>query len=188
MKTRAWNLLARSAVLTLALAAGCLFEPREPAPGGGPVCYEKIPQEFETNVFANLDGAFRCRQSQTYLEQFDDDFEYVPPPSVLAQNPGASGWGIDKETQFADLLFTSTTDTIFADVYDQVVPPQQGDLEVLFEGEYSITVVNTDGSEQEYAGTALITMRQERAIWLIARWEELESDRPLGLLKTALVP
>lgn len=187
MKSRAWNLLPRVAVLTLALAAGCLFDPRDPEPGGGPVCYEKIPQEFETNVFANLDGALRCRQSQTYLEQFAEDFEYVPPPSVLAANPSASGWGLDKETQFADLLFTSTTDTIFSDVYDQVRPPQ-GSTEVLFEGEYSITVVSSDGSQEEYSGTSLITMRQERAIWLISRWEELESDRPLGLLKTALVP
>lgn len=184
---RAMRLVGRVAFLGLLLAAGCFFEPREPEPGGGPVCYEKIPQEFEQNVFANLDGSFRCRQSQTYLEQFAEDFEYVPPPSVLAANPGASGWGIEKEGQFVDQLFVATVDTILAQVYDEVRPPQ-GSTEVLFEGEYSITIVSADGTEEEYFGTALYTLRQERAIWLISRWEEQESDSPLGLLKTGLVP
>ena len=175
----------------LVLTAGCLFEPREPEPGGGPVCFEKITQENELNVFANLDGSLACRQSQTYLEQFSEDFVYVPAPSVVAQNPalgpgGSDPWGLEEETQFVDLLFTSATDTIFSDVYDQLAPPQ-GSTEILFEGSYSITVVETDGSEIEYSGEALITMRQERAIWLISRWEEDESTRPLGELKTSLV-
>lgn len=189
---RPTHLVARLALVGLAATvAGCLFEPREPESGGGPVCFEKITQESELNIFANLDGSLRCRQSQTYLEQFTEDFVFVPAPSVLAQNPqldpnSPTAWNLEKETQFVDLLFTSATDTIFSDVYDQVTPPQ-GSTEILFEGEYSITVVESDGSEIEYSGVALYTMRQERAIWLISRWEELESSRPLGELKTSLV-
>lgn len=166
---------------------GCFFEPREPEAGGGPVCFEKITQESELNVFANLNGAFRCRQAQTYLEQFTEDFEYVAPPSVQAQNPGISDWNFEDETNFVNLLFTASTDTIFSDVYNESEPPQVG-TEVVFEGEYSITVVGSDGSEQVYSGSAIYTMRQERAIWLISRWVEEESNRPLGELRAALVP
>jgi hypothetical protein len=180
--------LATAGLLAL---SGCFFEPREPEQGGGPVCFEKITQENELNVFANLDGSFQCRQSQTYLEQFSEEFVFVPAPSVAAQNPDVfpdpnSSWGIEQETEFVDGLFTAATDTIISQVYDQVRPPQ-GSTEILFEGDYSITVVEADGSQIEYTGTALYTLRQERAIWVMVRWEEQESSNPLGQLRASLV-
>ena len=183
--------LASAATAVLFVLGGCFFEPRDPEQGGGPVCFAKIPQQIERNVFANLDGALRCRQSQTYLEQLSEEFVFVPAPSVAAQNPGLfpdpeTSWGLGREQEFVDVLFSASTDTIFADVYDQIEPPQ-GSTEVLFEGSYSVTVVDQSGGQIEYSGSALYTLRQERAIWVMVRWEELESENPLGILRASLV-
>lgn len=180
------TVLVRGALaLALVLAGGCFFETRDPETGGGPVCFEKLTQDNQINVFLNLDGSFACRQSQSYLDQFAEDFEFIPSSSASAQNPAVNDWDIEDERAFANALFSSSTDTIIANVYTQLEPPTNVGSGEEYKGSYSIRVV-TNGSEIEYTGTAFYTLVQERAIWLIQTWREEESSNPFGLLRASL--
>ena len=182
--------IGAGAGLVLLSVAGCIFEPREPESGGtGEVCYEAVPQNEQINVFANIDGALECLQARTYLDQLSDDFVFVPSPGVQAQFPDLfpdpEAWGVEEEEQFLDRLFADA-ETVQASVYEQVQPPTGGS-EPLYEGRYSITVINRDGSQIEYTGEAFFTLRQERTAWFIVRWEEKASDSPFGQLRAQLL-
>lgn len=162
---------------------GCIFEPRDPEPGGGEVCYRAVPQNLELNVYANINGALRCLQARTYLDQLSEDFVFIPSPGVEAQFPDS--WGLAEEERFLDRLFADA-ESITATIYQEIQPPTGG-TEPLYEGRYSVKVVNRDGSEIEYTGEAFFTLRQERTAWFILRWQEKESDNPLGELRAALL-
>lgn len=185
MRVLGWLLLVAGAA-----GAGCLFEPRTPETGGtGEVCYRAIPQAQQLNVYANLDGALRCLQARTYLDQLAEDFVFVPSPGVQSQFPELfpdpeTSWTRDQEEQFLDRLF-SDADAIVSLIYEEVQPPTGGN-EPLYEGRYSIKVT-VDGSEIEYTGEAFFTLRQERTAWFILRWEEKESENPFGELRAALL-
>lgn len=184
------RMLRLTLLVVLATAAGCIFEPRTPETGGtGEVCYRAIPQALERNVFSNIDGALRCLQARTYLDQLAEDFVFVPSPGVQSQFPALfpdpqSSWTREQEEQFLDRLF-SDADAIVAFVYEQVQPPSGG-TEPLFEGRYSIKIT-VDDNEIEYTGEAFFTLRQERTAWFILRWEEKESENPFGELRAALL-
>lgn len=184
-RTPLWTSICLVALAT----GGCIFEPREPEQGGGEVCYRAVPQNLERNVFSNIDGALRCLQARTYLDQLAEGFVFIPSPGVQTQFPdlfpNENAWTREQEERFLDRLFADA-ETVTATVYQEIQPPTGGS-EPLFEGRYSIKVVNRDGSEIEYTGEAFFTLRQERTAWFILRWQEKESENPFGELRAALL-
>ena len=177
-------------LLILVVLAGCIFEPRQPEGEPGAPCFEAITAPTDPlEVIFNLDGSLECLQDLDYLRQLSEEFVFIPAPSVQANHPDLfpveDAWGKSQEESFI---------TAFSGIDDQEVESslllrlieRSGVSEVLIEAEYLLTI-SAGTSQFVYTGEAFYTFRQENTVWVMVRWEEKESDLPLGALKAEIV-
>jgi hypothetical protein len=177
----------------LALAAGCLFEPRHPESGsGGGVCFDPVTAIHEDAVFVNLEGALRCKIGGTYVTQLSDNFLFKPAASVAQDYPSvfADPWDKARETNFINTLL-SRADSVSADLNATEVPgTRNGSDPVSFEASYVFRYVPVGGSATKYEGHAIYTLATEgRTTFSLVEWEELEpgtGQTALGTLRGAL--
>ena len=99
------SLRVPAALMILAAALTCnnpfaTREPERPGTGGAAIKPANSPE----NVLYNLEAAFESLSIQDYLDVFTADFALHPDPedSLAYEQEFASGWGIDRETTFAN--------------------------------------------------------------------------------------
>ena len=165
-----------ASLLVLLTQAGCLFDTRDPVPGGGEACFEPNNRATFGEVFENLDESLQCLDATVYLDGFADDFEYVPASGGVVQP-----WGKDEEERFINELVASGA-TIVADSRSGDVNPPSGTTVVLVEASYSFLVNGI-----EYTGEAFYTLEAFAGSFQITRWEEKASANPLAVLRGDLV-
>jgi hypothetical protein len=172
------------------LLAGCIFEPRQPEGEPGAPCFEAITAPNDPlEVIFNMDGAIECGQNFDYLRQISEDFVFIAAPSVQANHPDLfpveDAWGKSQEDLFISALQDSSNQDLDSRLLLRLIE-RSGTTEVLIEAEYLLTI-SAGTSQFVYTGEAFYTFRQENTVWVMVRWEEKESDLPLGALKAELV-
>ena len=184
-------MLIRPGILALAvLFAGCIFTPREPEGEPGAPCFEAITAPtVPIEVIFNMDGAIECFQEFDYLRQISDEFVFIAAPSVQANYPELfpveDAWGKTQEETFIGAFLGDQSQDLDSSLLLRVIE-RSGTSEVLIEAEYLLTI-SAGTSQFVYNGEAFYTFRQENTVWVMVRWEEKESDLPLGALKADLV-
>ena len=187
----------RAAALPVAalmvLMAGCIFEPRTPAPPST-VSVQYLPKTSPSNSWANLEKSL----NNTHAFGWEDNivpegeaFTYIPDSNADEQFPGVfPSWDRAKEVAFINKLYDSGV-TISAKMRnDDFITPDPSGTEVIWEGViYDLTVTSTaDGSSTRYRGRAIITCRLVGNFWYIAKWEdqfgESNPDNPGQILPT----
>jgi hypothetical protein len=184
-------MLIRPGILVLAvLFAGCIFTPREPDGEPGAPCFEAVTAPNDPiEVIFNMDGALECSQASDYLRQLSEEFVFIPAPSVQANHPDLfpveDAWGKSQEEAFLDALFRDSGQELESSLLLTLIE-RSGTSEILIEARYLLTI-SAGTSQFVYTGEAFYTFRQENTVWVMVRWEEKESDLPLGALKADLV-
>lgn len=168
------------ASVLLLLAAGCIFDPRDPEPPvsdeGGDWIVPKSPKD----VFLNLTSGLAAAGNSNYERSLADDFTFIPRDQ--------------DRLQFPDGTFDDWTKVVEMEILDRIKGDYQGDrisqfgdengvfpkedVQVgmaEFEGPYRWTLDRGDGSEPEvYSGTARFFLRQGTAGWVIYKWEDVD--------------
>jgi hypothetical protein len=99
--------------------------------------------------------------------------------------PTEDAWGKVQEEAYVNALLADSSQDLDSRLLLQVIE-RSGTTEVLIEAEYLLTI-SAGTSQFVYTGEAFFTFRQENTVWVMVRWEEKESDNPLGTLKAELV-
>jgi hypothetical protein len=181
---------AAGILVLVVLIGGCLFDPREPEGEPGAACFEVVPAPTDPlEVIFNMDGSVECFQGFDYLRQLSDEFVFIPAPSVQINHPDlfptADAWGKDQEEAYINALLADSSQDLDSRLLLRVIE-RSGTTEVLIEAEYLLTI-SAGTSQFVYTGEAFYAFRQENTVWVMVRWEEKESDNPLGALKAELV-
>ena len=177
-------------LLFAALLGGCLFEPRQPEGEPGAPCFEIVTAPTDPiEVIYNMNGATECFQNFDYLRQISEEFVYIPAPSVQANHPDLfpddEAWGKAQEQSYINAFLADQSQDLDSRLLLRVIE-RSGTSEVLIEAEYLLTISAGD-SQFVYTGEAFYTFRQENTVWVMVRWEEKESENPLGALKAEFV-
>jgi len=177
-------------LLIIVLLAGCIFEPRKPEGEPGAPCFQAITAPTDPiEVIFNMNGAIECFQEFDYLRQLSDEFVFIAAPSVQANHPDLfpveDAWGKTQEETFIRAFLGDQSQDLDSRLLLRLIE-RSGVSEVLIEAEYLLTI-SAGTSQFVYTGEAFYTFRQENTVWVMVRWEEKESDLPLGALKAEIV-
>lgn len=183
-------LLAGSLVLLLGLA-GCLFEPREPAPPSVGTAIRYNPRTSPRNVWENLQISLQNNDSFGWEENTSNDFTYLPDSEASNQFPGVfAGWNFEREKTFINNFYASGVTNQAKMRNDDFNVPEPSGTEIVWEGViYYVRVTDpNDASEIRYRASAIITFRLEGNFWYIYRWEDQtgESDPDSGQILPTL--
>jgi len=169
-----------------ALLAGCFFETRDPPPpelGGG------CDFDFEFNdswedVLRNMEGALECGDASEYMGVIAQQFLYLPPPILAANNPQvfAEPWTVDREQLFINNTFASAR--FQASLADSIIsgPTPDGNFILLTAG-YRIAEVDSEGNPTgvEYADVAEYRFELASGLVVLLSWRDTESlSNPFG--------
>jgi hypothetical protein len=164
----------------LLLAAGCLFEPRDPEPPAGEEGGDWIVPKSPKDVFANLVTGLSAAGNSNYERSLADDFTFIPRDQDRLQFPDGTfdGWTKAVEMSILDRIKGDYQGGRASQYGDENGAFPKEDVQVgtaEFEGPYRWTLDRGDGSEPEvYSGTARFFLRQGTAGWVIYRWEDLD--------------
>jgi hypothetical protein len=177
-------------LLLVVLIGGCLFKPRDPEGEPGAACFEAISAPTDPiEVIFNMDGSTECFQEFDYIRQISEEFVFIAAPSVQINHPDLfpveGAWGKSREEEYINAFLADQSQDLDSSLLLRVIE-RSGTSEVLIEAEYLLTV-QAEESLFVYTGEAFYTFRQENTVWVMVRWEEKESDTPLGALKAELV-
>ncbi len=175
--------LVCSAVLLLALAAGCgLFEPRTPEPPSGATV--NYPPATESSVvLANFQTTIDRKDYTNYKQCFSDPAAggrpYVFVPSVDAIVPYASvwaGWTRESEQTYFQNMIARSGPTAFSDVSLTIRDSLVTADSVIYNMEYVFTFEHQDPTfpKTAHGDLQFAVAPDSRRIWTIFRWSDYQ--------------
>ncbi len=169
-------------ILAAALA-GCLFDPRSPAP---PTSGESIPYVEATSPSAVWEN---CRLSlvNTDATGWDNatssDFRYTPDSETVNAYPAVDwgNWGKDQELNFINNWYGSGV-TIVADLLNFTFAAPGGSAgRAEWDIIYYIQVTDQSGSTTRYRGRATLLFTLPATYWQLTEWrDETQESDPLN--------
>ncbi len=161
-----------------ALLAGCFFHtrtPEQPVLGGGCDFDFQFNNTWEA-VLANMEGALECGEATEYLKVINDQFLYVPTPSLVGNYPSAfaTPWTKQREEifiqdAFSTALFSATlTDSILSG-------PDDDGTNIRLTARYHIQEVDAAGNPVGalYTDTARFEFVRSSLFVELTLWEDL---------------